>query len=32
VARGRHGWLRRWVLVGVLVAVAFAPDQASGAP
>jgi hypothetical protein len=32
VARGRYGRLRRWLLVGVLVVVAFAPGQASGAP
>jgi hypothetical protein len=30
VARGWHGWLRRGVLAGALVAVAFTPGQASG--
>jgi PQQ-like domain len=32
VARGRHGWLRRWALVGVLAVIAFAPIEASGTP
>jgi outer membrane protein assembly factor BamB len=32
VARGWHRWLSRGVLAGVLVAAAFAPGQASGAP
>ena len=33
MARARLSWLRRrWVLVAVLVVLAFAPAQASGAP
>ena len=32
MARGWHGWRRRGVLIGVLVVIAFAPGQASGAP